>query len=50
MRPSRYPYSKPQWEKRVGSVYSWSSDEPIAKIVTYKNKITNEVTEVTNEI
>ncbi len=45
MRPSRYPYSKPQWEKRiVESVYSWSSDESIAKIVTYKNKITNEVT------
>lgn len=43
MRPSRYPYSKPQWEKRVESVYYWSSDEPIAKIVTYKNKITNEV-------
>ena len=43
MRPKRYPYTKPQWEKEYANVYWDSSDEPLATFVTYVNKITGEV-------
>ena len=43
MRPKRYPYTKPQWEKEYASVYWDSSNEPLATFVTHVNRITGEV-------
>lgn len=44
MRPRKYPYSNPQWEKQVNNVYCDSSSEkPIAQFVTYINKLTGEI-------
>ena len=49
MRPKRYPYSKPQWEKEYANVYWDSSDEPLAifeplaTFVTRVNRVTGEV-------
>ena len=43
MRPKRYPYTKPQWEKEYVNVYCGSSNEPYATFVIYVNKITGEV-------
>ena len=43
MRPKRYPYTKPQWEKKVTNVYAGGYPEPYATFVTYTNRITGEV-------
>ena len=43
MRPKRYPYTKPQWEKEYANVYWDSSNEPLATFVTRVNRITCEV-------
>ena len=43
MRPKRYPYTKPQWEKEYANVYLGSSDVPLATFVTHVNRITGEV-------
>ena len=43
MRPKRYPYSKPQWEKEYIGVYRDSSDEPIDRFAIYVNRLTGEV-------
>ena len=43
MRPKRYPYSKPQWEKQYANVYWDLSDEPLATFVTYTNRLTGGV-------
>ena len=43
MRPKRYPYTKPQWEKEYANVYWDSSNEPLATFVTHVNRITGEV-------
>ena len=43
MRPKRYPYSKPQWEKECTNVYWDSPSEPVATFVTYVNRVTGEV-------
>ena len=43
MRPKRYPYSKPQWEKEYIGVCWEPSDEPVATFVTYVNRVTGEI-------
>ena len=43
MKPKRYPYSKPQWEKECTNVYCDSPSEPVATFVTYVNRVTGEV-------
>ena len=43
MRSKRYPYSKPQWEKKVSNLHWELSDEPLATFVTYVNRITGEI-------
>ena len=43
MRPKRYPYSKPQWEKEVSNVYADGYPEPLATFVTHINRVTGEV-------
>ena len=43
MRPKRYPYTKPQWEKEYIGVYWDSSNEPLATFVTYVNRVTGEI-------
>ena len=43
MRPKRYPYTKPQWEKEYANVYWDSSNEPLATFVTHINRLTGEV-------
>ena len=43
MRPKRYPYSEPQWEKEYIAVYRDSSDEPVDTFVIYVNRVTGEV-------
>lgn len=43
MRPKRYPYSKPQWEREYANVYCGLSDEPLATFVTYVNRLTGKV-------
>lgn len=43
MRPKRYPYSKPQWEKEYANVYWELSDETVATFVTYVNRVTGEI-------
>ena len=43
MRPKRYPYTKPQWEKEYTNVYWDSSNEPLATFVTHVNRLTGEI-------
>ena len=43
MRPKRYPYSKPQWEKKYANYYWDLFNEPYVTVVTYVNRVTGEV-------
>ena len=43
MRPNRYPYTKPQWEKEYIGVYRDSSNEPYATFVTNFYRLTGEI-------
>ncbi|AIG51038.1 Uncharacterised protein [Streptococcus pyogenes] len=44
MRPNKYPYSKPQWEKEVSNIYVDNGYTiPYTTLVHYINRLTGEV-------
>ncbi|EPW80150.1 hypothetical protein SAG0111_09495 [Streptococcus agalactiae MRI Z1-198] len=44
MRPKRYPYSKPQWKRKVSNVYAYNDCTiPYATFIHHINRLTGEV-------